>query len=97
MTELWKQVLEDQAFGTGGSVALAQLPPGAWALVTGALARRAAGQGVSTLVLVRHPERFLAELRPWLAGTPAGYLFAVVGISFLDRPPAFDPAVGQRL
>ena len=66
-------------------------------MLGGALSRRAFDAGRSTLILVRHPDRFLAELRPWLAGTPSAYVFAEVGVSFLDRPPAFDPAVGQRL
>jgi transcription-repair coupling factor (superfamily II helicase) len=93
VTELWRRLTE--AVPATGS--LARLPAGAWAPIAGALARRAGEEGRTTLVLVRHPERFLAELRPWLAGTPAAYLFAEVGASFLDRPPAFDPAVGQRL
>ena len=76
---------------------LVRLPSGAWPIVAGALARRAAAGGRSLLVLVRHPERFLAELRPWLAGAPPSHLFAEVGVSFLDRPPAVDPAVGRRL
>jgi transcription-repair coupling factor (superfamily II helicase) len=73
------------------------LPAGAWPLIAGSLARHAAADGITTLVLVRHPDRFLAELRPWLAGSPPAYLFAEVAISFLDRPPAVDPAVGRRL
>jgi transcription-repair coupling factor (superfamily II helicase) len=54
-------------------------------------------RGRSVLVLVPAPERFAEELRPWLAGHPAAYVFSEVAISFLDRPPAFDEAVGRRL
>ena len=94
MSHLWERVLE----GWNSSAAsLSRLPTGAWPIVVGALARRAREGGRTTLVLVRHPDRFLAELRPWLAGRPASYLFAEVAISFLDRPPAVDPAVGRRL
>ncbi|HVC99684.1 MAG TPA: transcription-repair coupling factor [Candidatus Dormibacteraeota bacterium] len=97
MSPLYQRVLEGWAPTRGASASLARLPAGAWALVAGALARRAAAEEITTLVLVRHPDRFLAELRPWLAGAPAAYLFAEVAISFLDRPPAMDPAVGRRL
>ncbi|HEY8812147.1 MAG TPA: hypothetical protein VIO86_06610, partial [Candidatus Dormibacteraeota bacterium] len=81
----------------GPRESIARLPNGAWPIVTGALARRARESGRTTLVLVRHPDRFLAELRPWLAGRPTSYLFAEIAISFLDRPPAVDAAVGRRL
>ena len=94
MTQLWRRVLESRPTGAAN---LARLPVGAWPLVAGALARDAMEDGRTTLILVRHPERFLAELQPWLAGRPANYLFAEIGISFLDRPPAVDPAVGRRL
>jgi len=33
----------------------------------------------------------------WLAGNPKTYVFAEVGVSFLDRPPAFDESVNRRL
>jgi len=66
-------------------------------VVAGSLCRRAAESGRSAIVLVRHPERFLAEVRPWLGGNPPSYLFSEIAISFLDRPPAHDPAVGRRL
>ncbi len=94
MRPLWERVLEAVPAGT---LRIGRLPSGAWPIVGGALARRALERGRTTLVLVRHPERFLAEVRPWLAGKPTSYLFAEVGISFLDRPPAVDPAVGRRL
>jgi transcription-repair coupling factor (superfamily II helicase) len=48
-------------------------------------------------VLVQGPERFLGLIRPWLAGRPASHVFAEVDVSFLDRPPAQDEAVGRRL
>ncbi|HEY8680018.1 MAG TPA: transcription-repair coupling factor [Candidatus Dormibacteraeota bacterium] len=94
MSVLWERVLP-AALGPRESIA--RLPNGAWPIVTGALARRARESGRTTLVLVRHPDRFLAELRPWLAGRPTSYLFAEIAISFLDRPPAVDAAVGRRL
>ena len=91
---LWRRVLGDRQLG---GQTLSALPVGAWPIVAGGLAREAAEQGRTTLVLVRHPDRFLAELRPWLAGRPTSSLFAEIAISFLDRPPAVDPAVGRRL
>ena len=94
MTPLWERV-QPTTLRMGESIA--RLPTGAWPIVAGALARRALEGGRTSLVLVRHPDRFLAELRPWLAGRPTSYLFAEIGISFLDRPPAFDAAVGRRL
>ena len=92
MSPLWEAVAPAADAGR-----LHRLPPGAWPLVAAALARRCAADGRPLLVLVRHPERFLLELRPWLAGDPPAHLFAEVAVSFLDRPPAVDPAVGQRL
>src|ERR1700694_4955252 len=94
MTLLWERV-QPASLRIGESIA--RLPTGAWPIVAGALVRRTLESGRTTLVLVRHPDRFLAELRPWLAGRPTSYLFAEVAISFLDRPPAVDPAVGRRL
>lgn len=55
------------------------------------------GLGRPVLVLSPHPDRFLAELRPWLAGHPPAYLFGEVAASFLDRPPPGDESVSQRL
>ncbi len=80
-----------------GELRLRRLPIGAWPVIAGAVARACTEAGRSVLVLTRHPEAFLAELRPWLAGTPSSHLFAEVAVSFLDRPPAIDLAVGQRL
>jgi transcription-repair coupling factor (superfamily II helicase) len=94
VSPLWERVLP-APLSHGESIA--RLPNGAWPIVAGALARRALESGRTTLILVRHPDRFLAELRPWLGGRPASYLFAEIAISFLDRPPAVDPAVGKRL
>jgi transcription-repair coupling factor (superfamily II helicase) len=94
VSPLQERVLTGE-IGRGASIA--RLPTGAWPIVAGALVRRASESGRSALVLVRHPDRFLAELRPWLAGRPASYLFAEIAISFLDRPPAVDVAVGRRL
>jgi len=53
--------------------------------------------GKPVLVLVQNPDRFADELRTWLAGNPKTHVFAEVGVSFLDRPPAFDEAVNRRL
>jgi transcription-repair coupling factor (superfamily II helicase) len=49
------------------------------------------------VILVPAPERFADELRPWLAGHPSVHVFSEVGVSFLDRPPAFDESVNKRL
>jgi len=54
-------------------------------------------RGKPVLVLVQNPDRFADELRMWLAGNPKTHVFAEVGVSFLDRPPAFDEAVNRRL
>ena len=102
MSAFWKEVVGSgplQAWlqAPAGELQLGRLPIGAWPVVAGAIARACTDMGRSLLVLTRHPEVFLAELRPWLAGTPSSHLFAEVGVSFLDRPPAIDLAVGQRL
>ncbi len=94
MSALWERLLGDHV---GRGTSIIRLPTGAWPMIAGALARRALESGRTSLILVRHPDRFLAELRPWLAGRPASYLFAEVAISFLDRPPAVDAAVDRRL
>src|SRR5690242_7309609 len=80
-----------------GRFQIARLPRAAWPIVAGAIARASVPSGRSVLVLVQSPDRFVEELRPWLAGRPPAFVFAEVGTSFLDRPPAFDPAVNQRL
>jgi transcription-repair coupling factor (superfamily II helicase) len=76
---------------------VARLPRPAWPIVAGSITRALAARGRSVLILVPGPERFAEELRLWLAGDPPTYVFAEVGISFLDRPPAFDEAVNRRL
>src|SRR5437660_633857 len=84
--------------GRGSSeVHVARLPRPAWPIVAGAVARASVERGKPVLVLVQNPERFADELRMWLAGNPKTYVFAEVGVSFLDRPPAFDEAVNRRL
>ncbi len=98
MTALWERVFE--ALGSSGAWTgppLARTPRAAWPLVAGSLARACATTGHPLLVLAPSPERLLDDLRPWLAGSPPSFLFAEVGVSFLDRPPAFDPAVARRL
>ncbi|HKW71689.1 MAG TPA: transcription-repair coupling factor [Candidatus Dormibacteraeota bacterium] len=81
----------------GAGLDVARLPRGAWPLVAGAISRAVIARGRSALVLVPGPERFADELRLWLAGSPPTYVFAEVGVSFLDRPPAFDESVNRRL
>jgi transcription-repair coupling factor (superfamily II helicase) len=81
----------------GTSLRLSRLPHGAWPLITAAVARSAQATGRCVLVLCPSPARFLEELRPWLAGRPPAALFAEVTVNVLDRPPAFDLAVSQRL
>ncbi len=83
--------------GGGGHRAVHSLPRAAWVALTAALARAAHTAGRPVLVLSPNPERVLDELRPWLAGRPRAVLFSEVLVSFLDRPPAFDQAVSQRL
>src|SRR5256886_17346105 len=80
-----------------GQLDVARLPRPAWPIVAGAVARAITGRGVSVVILVPGPDRFADELRVWLAGNPATHVFAEVGVSFLDRPPAFDEAVSRRL
>ncbi|MFZ0216632.1 MAG: hypothetical protein WAM30_11925, partial [Candidatus Dormiibacterota bacterium] len=81
----------------GSTQTVAGLPRAAWAPVAAAAVRTAHDAGHAVLVLAPNPGRLLEELRPWLAGTPRASLFAEVSISFLDRPPAFDQAVSQRV
>ncbi|MDR0359428.1 MAG: transcription-repair coupling factor [bacterium] len=102
MTALGERALDSRVRGwlegpPGSPLALASLPRPAWPIVTGAIARGAAASGRPVLVLAPSPQRFLEELRPWLAGRPRSTLFAEVTVSFLDRPPAFDVAVSQRM
>ncbi len=83
--------------GQPSGAGLARLPRGGWAPLAGSLARAARRRGRPLLVLAPHPERLWTELRPWLGGSMPLHLFAEVTVSFLDRPPAFDQAVGRRL
>ncbi len=103
MTKVWQAVVAAEPRLAGwvsrGSSELhvARLPRPAWPIVAGAVARAAVERGKPIVVLVPAPERFADELRMWLAGNPKTYVFAEVGVSFLDRPPAFDEAVNRRL
>jgi transcription-repair coupling factor (superfamily II helicase) len=90
--------------GGGGAdlpsrVRVGRLPRPAWPLFVGSVARAVCSGAAPRhlLVLAPGPERLLEEVRPWLAGRPAAAVFAEVAINFLDRPPAFDPAVARRL
>ena len=83
--------------GGPSTLHVARLPRPAWAIVAGAVARACIERGRPVLILVPTPDRFAEELRPWLAGRPSTHVFAEVAVSFLDRPPAFDEAVGKRL
>ena len=103
MTKLWAAVVGAAPqlagwIGRGsGRLDVARLPRPAWPIVAGAVARAITERGVSVVILVPGPDRFADELRVWLAGNPATHVFAEVGVSFLDRPPAFDEAVNRRL
>lgn len=103
MSTLWEQTI-DAAPRLQGWLAVSpsklnvgRLPRSAWAIVAGSVARACHARGRPLLVLVQAPDRFADELRPWLAGRPATHVFAEVGVSFLDRPPASDDAVNKRL
>jgi transcription-repair coupling factor (superfamily II helicase) len=103
MSSLWKSTIAaapdlERWIGRGeGDLNVAHLPRAAWPIVAGAVARAFAELRRPVLILVPAPERFTDELRPWLAGHPPVHVFAEVGISFLDRPPAFDDSVNKRL
>src|SRR5207237_1747175 len=103
MTKLWAAVVGAAPqlagwIGRGsGGLDVARLPRPAWPIVAGAVARAITERGVSVVILVPGPDRFADELRVWLAGNPKTYVFAEVGVSFLDRPPAFDESVNRRL
>jgi transcription-repair coupling factor (superfamily II helicase) len=103
MSSLWKSTiatapgLERWIDRSEGDLHVAHLPRAAWPIVAGAVARALAVQRRPVLILVPAPERFTDELRPWLAGHLPVHVFAEVGISFLDRPPAFDDSVNKRL
>jgi transcription-repair coupling factor (superfamily II helicase) len=103
MTSLWKSTVAaapdlERWIGRGeGELNVAHLPRAAWPIVAGAVARAMAALRRPVLILVPAPERFADELRPWLAGHPPVHVFAEIGVSFLDRPPAFDDSVSKRL
>ncbi|HKC20335.1 MAG TPA: hypothetical protein VKE27_11985, partial [Candidatus Dormibacteraeota bacterium] len=103
MTALWQATLgaNDRLDGwtRRGSTELnvVRLPRPAWPIVAGAVARVITERDKSVFVLVPDPDRFADDLRMWLSGTPTTHVFAEVGVSFLDRPPAFDEAVNRRL
>ena len=103
MTKLWQATIGASPrlegwVGRGSSeVQVARLPRPGWPIVAGAVARASVEGGKPVLVLVQNPDRFADELRMWLAGNPKTHVFAEVGVSFLDRPPAFDEAVNRRL
>ena len=103
MSSLWKRTiavtpaLERWIAGADGELKVGRLPRAAWPIVAGAVVRACAAARRPVLILAPAPERFTDELRPWLAGHPQVHVFAEVGISFLDRPPAFDASVNKRL
>src|SRR6202171_1153539 len=103
MSSLWKSTiaaapeLERWIGGSSTNLEVGRLPRPAWPIVAGAIARACGARRRPFRILVPAPARFADELRPWLAGDPPVRVFAEVGISFLDRPPAFDEAVNKRL
>ena len=103
MSSLWKSAiaaapaLERWIGGGVSKLEVGRLPRPAWPIVAGVVVRACAAQRRPVLILVPAPERFCDELRPWLAGNPSVHVFAEIGISFLDRPPAFDESVNKRL
>jgi transcription-repair coupling factor (superfamily II helicase) len=103
MSSLWESTisaapaLEKWVGDNAAQLDVGRLPRPAWPIVAGALARACAALRRSVVILVPAPERFADELRPWLAGHPSVHVFSEVGVSFLDRPPAFDESVNKRL
>jgi transcription-repair coupling factor (superfamily II helicase) len=103
MSTLWESTiavapgLAQWVDGKATQLEVGRLPRPAWPIVAGALARACAALRRSIVILVPAPERFADELRPWLAGHPSVHVFSEVGVSFLDRPPAFDESVNKRL
>ena len=103
MSPLWERAVEaDPRLRTwisarAGELEVARLPRPAWPIVAGALARAVSKSGSKVLILVPGPDRFADDLRLWLSGNPATFVFAEIAVSFLDRPPAFDDAVNRRL
>src|SRR3982074_1870417 len=103
MSSLWKSTiaaepdLDRWIADSSTALEISRLPRPAWPIIAGAVARACAARRRPVLILVPAPERFADELRPWLAGYPPVRVFAEVGISFLDRPPAFDESVNKPL
>jgi transcription-repair coupling factor (superfamily II helicase) len=103
LSALWRRTVEAVPAlarwleSPGGQLRAGLVPRSAWAIVAGSVVRAAQEHGRMVLVLAPAPDRFCDELRPWLAGRPAAFVFAEVAVSFLDRPPAFDEAVNRRL
>src|SRR5690242_1364543 len=103
MSKLWERVVAAEPrlaawiSRRAGELEVARLPRPAWPIVAGAVARAVTATGRSVVILVPGPDRFVDELRLWLAGDPPAHVFAEVAVSFLDRPPAFDEAVNGRL
>ena len=103
MSTLWERTisaapaLQRWVGGNEPQLGVGRLPRPAWPIIAGALARACAALRRSVVILVPAPERFADELRPWLAGHPSVHVFSEVGVSFLDRPPAFDESVNKRL
>jgi len=103
VSSIWKgaiaaaPALERWVGGSLTDLEVGRLPRPAWPIVAGAVARACAAARRPVLILVPSPDRFADELRPWLAGYPPVRVFAEIGISFLDRPPAFDESVSKRL
>ena len=103
MSTLWQRTiaaspaLEQWVGGNASQLDVSRLPRPAWPIVAGAMARACAGLRRSLVILAPAPERFADELRPWLGGHPSVHVFSEVGVSFLDRPPAFDESVNKRL
>ncbi|MBJ7602499.1 MAG: transcription-repair coupling factor [Candidatus Dormibacteraeota bacterium] len=93
----------EQALGpgrqSGEALSVGRLPRPAWAPLSAVLSHWATGQlpTLPVIVLCSHPARLRDELRLWLTSGPSALLFAEITVSLLDRPPAFDEAVAQRL
>src|SRR5256886_15774423 len=103
VTNLWQAILGAEPRLEGWvdrghtDLHVARLPRSAWPIVAAAVARALTERGKSAIILVTRPERFADELRVWLRGQPPAVVFAQVGVSFLDQPPAFDEEGKQRL
>nr|MDQ6899908.1 hypothetical protein [Candidatus Dormibacteraeota bacterium] len=95
----WLEVALTAGPRPGEPLRVGRLPRPAWAPLAAVLSHWATGQlpTLPVIVLCSHPARFRDELRLWLASGPSALLFAEITVSLLDRPPAFDEAVAQRL